>query len=59
VRLLRIGSVVLIVGGVIVHLWLGTKVALGVAVVGLLLHGVAIVLGRRWLRARETSVVRQ
>jgi hypothetical protein len=49
-RALRIASIPLILGGLAVHLWLGTKVGLAVAGLGLLAHAVAAALGRRWWR---------
>lgn len=54
-RALRIASIPLIVGGLVVHLWLGTKVGLAVAVAGLAAHAMAAALGRRWWRRRAET----
>ncbi|MFI2352383.1 hypothetical protein ACH492_36400 [Streptomyces sp. NPDC019443] len=48
-RLLRAAVIPLVLGGIALHLWLGTKVGLVIAALGLGLHGVAVMLGRRWI----------
>jgi len=51
--LLRLGSGMLLAIGVVLHLWLGSMVGLWVAATGLVAHGAAAILGRRWLRRRD------
>ncbi|MFJ9610337.1 hypothetical protein ACIRS1_28820 [Kitasatospora sp. NPDC101176] len=55
-RVLRIVALPLAVGGLAVHLWLGTKAGLAVAGAGLAAHLVAAFLGRRWLERRDRAM---
>ncbi|MGW7007361.1 hypothetical protein ACWGCW_32310 [Streptomyces sp. NPDC054933] len=52
-RAVRLAAIPLAAVGLGVHLWLGTKVGLAIAAVGLLAHLAAGLLGRRWLRRRD------
>ncbi|MEU8621705.1 hypothetical protein [Streptomyces sp. NPDC048623] len=52
-RALRVSAVVLILAGLALHLWLGTKVPLMAVAIGLGCHVAAAVSARRWLRTRR------
>ncbi|MET7771738.1 hypothetical protein [Nocardia sp. NPDC005366] len=52
---LRVIALPLIVGGIAVHLWLGSMVGLAVAGLGIAAHVVVAALGSRWLRHRNQS----
>ncbi|WP_405182741.1 hypothetical protein OG225_17905 [Nocardia sp. NBC_01377] len=53
---LRIMALPLIVGGIVVHLWLGSMVGLAVAIFGLVAHVAIATLGSRRLRRRRPSI---
>ncbi|WP_433684705.1 hypothetical protein [Nocardia sp. CA-119907] len=52
---LRVIALPLIIGGIAVHLWLGSMVGLAVAGLGLATHVVLAALGSRWLRHRNRA----
>jgi hypothetical protein len=51
-RALRLLAVPLLLGGLALHLWLGTRLGLAVAAAGLAAHAAGSLLGRHWLRHR-------
>ena len=53
-RTLRIAFALLLVAGVVVHLWISMQVGLAMVAVGLVAHLAAALAGRRWL-ARSGS----
>ncbi|MER7755183.1 hypothetical protein [Kitasatospora sp. NPDC097643] len=55
-RALRILALPLAVGGLALHLWLGTKLGLAVTAAGLAAHLAAGYLGRQWLRRRDRAL---
>ncbi|WP_371493810.1 hypothetical protein OG871_02070 [Kitasatospora sp. NBC_00374] len=54
-RALRVGAAVLVLGGLALHLWLGTRIPLLAVPVGLVCHLAAGVAVRRRLRGRARS----
>ncbi|MFE0462460.1 hypothetical protein ACFW1A_24715 [Kitasatospora sp. NPDC058965] len=52
-RALRVAALVLVPAGLLLHLWLGTKVPLLAVPVGLACHGAAVLGARRWLRGQQ------
>jgi hypothetical protein len=54
-RTLRTAALVLVPAGLLLHLWLGTKVPLLAVPVGLACHLAAGVGARRWLRGRAAA----
>ncbi|GAA4989407.1 hypothetical protein [Kitasatospora paranensis] len=52
-RPLRTAAAVLVPAGLLLHLWLGTRIPLVAAGVGLACHAAAAVTARRWARQRS------